>query len=183
MGHCFCADHFQSKKYNLPAIILCVGAGVKGELSLQMSAWEQPQELHFSQNKTKFWSILKCLFDSGAIEIQSCLKLPCKKLFGFFLFHPNISLKAFSMLNSLQRESFSLKNQQFHFVGRISFFHQMQSVCGLWRVFRCGMSCGVRAFIQIRQLWSLASISHQVSTLFRRTSSVLPSSMGYPSSG
>lgn len=51
MGHCFCADRFQSKKYNLPAIILCVGAGVKGELSLQMSALEQPQELHFSQNK------------------------------------------------------------------------------------------------------------------------------------
>lgn len=49
MGHCFCADHFQSEKYNSPAIILC--AGVMGELSLQVSAWEQPQEMHFSQNK------------------------------------------------------------------------------------------------------------------------------------
>lgn len=113
MGHCFCTDHFQSKKYNLPAIILCGGAGIKGELSLQKCQPGSSPRNCISQKKQKIWSILKCLSDNGVVEIFIYLKLPCKKLFGFFLFHSNISLKAFSMLNSLQRENFNLKTNTF----------------------------------------------------------------------
>lgn len=114
MGHYFCRDHFQSKKHNLAAIILCGDAGVKGELSLQKcQPGNSPRNCISHKKKKKIWSILKCLFDNGVIEIFIYLKLPCKKLFGFFLFHPNISLKAFSMLNSLQRENYNLKINTF----------------------------------------------------------------------
>lgn len=61
----------------------------------------------------------------------------------------------------------------------ISFFiksHQFEVFEGL---FRFGLPLGVKVFIQIRQLWNLASAAYQISHLFSRKFSVSTSFMSH----
>lgn len=135
MGHFFCADHFQSKEIQLTCDYSVCRCRCKGRVELTNVSLRAAPGTAFltkkkKKKKKKFWSILKCLLSNGAVENFIYLKLPCKKLFGFFLFLPNISLKAFSMLNSLQRENFSLKNPTLSLCGAA--FHFSSNAISLW---------------------------------------------------
>lgn len=124
-------------------------------------------------------SILKCLFENRVVVIYIYLKLPHKKYMVFFI-PSEYFIQSLFYAKFLAEKEIWLKTQFFHSVACISFFiksHQFEVFEGL---FRFGLPFGVKVFIQIRQLWKLASTSHHISPLFSRKFSISTSFTNHP---